>query len=33
MFGRFVLFRPDIMPHGVYNVVRERLVLSLGWVL
>lgn len=29
---RFTLFRPDVTPHGVMQVSRERLVFSLGWV-
>ena len=28
--GRLVLFRPDVMPHGVTTVRRRRLLLSFG---
>lgn len=31
-WGPVVLFRPDITPHYVSEVSRERLVLSFGWV-
>ena len=30
--GRFVLFRPDVMPHAVKPVKRRRMVLSFGFV-
>ena len=29
-FGPLVLFRPDLMPHGVAKVSRRRVVLSFG---
>ena len=28
--GPLVLFRPDVMPHGVTKVSRRRVVLSFG---
>lgn len=28
--GPLVVFRPDVMPHGVANVSRRRVVLSFG---
>jgi hypothetical protein len=31
--GPLVVFRPDVMPHGVATVSRRRLVLSLGVAL
>jgi hypothetical protein len=31
--GPIVLFRPDLMFHGVDRVTQERLVFSLGWVI
>lgn len=30
--GPVVLFRPDIMPHNVATIDKERIVLSFGWV-
>jgi hypothetical protein len=29
-FGRITLFRPDITPHSVKQVTKERLILSIG---
>ena len=33
-FGNRVhFFRPDIITHSIDNVIRRRIVLSLGWVV
>ncbi len=29
---RIILFRPDIMPHSVLTIRKERLLLSIGWL-
>lgn len=33
LLNRIIFFRPDINKHWVNNKQKERIILSLGWVL
>ncbi len=32
MGNRIHFFRPDIVTHSIDNVIKRRIVLSLGWI-